>query len=94
MSQGRYILCQKDPILKTCLVKKTSFCCFGSNCAHFSEQGREQLGISWGSASSPNCRPFTIQELVSLDFSKFNMEELLDALLSKGKANMNRVFLH
>lgn len=84
---------KKDPILKTCLVKKTSFCCFGSKLARiFQEQGREQLGISWGSASLPNCRPFTIQELVSLDFSKFNMEELFDALLSKGKANMHKSF--
>lgn len=84
---------QKDPILGTCLVKKRNFCCFGSKLARiFHEQGRKQLNIGWGSAKSPDCRPLTLDELKRLDFSKFDMEELFDALLSKGKKNANKSF--
>ena len=84
---------KKDPILGTCLVKKTNFCCFGSKLARiFQEQARKQLPIGWGSASSPNCRPLTIEELTKLDYSKFDMAELFDAMLTKGKGNKNKSF--
>jgi conjugal transfer mating pair stabilization protein TraN len=84
---------KKDPVLGQCLMKKRNFCCFSSKLARiFHEQGRKQLGIDWGAPSSPNCRPFTLDELKSLDFSKFDMEELFDALLSKGKSNANKSF--
>lgn len=84
---------KKDPVLGQCLMKKRNFCCFSSKLARiFHEQGRKQLGIDWGSPRSPNCRPFTLDELKSLDFSKFDMEELFDALLSKGKSNANKSF--
>jgi conjugal transfer mating pair stabilization protein TraN len=86
---------RKDSVFGQCLEKKTNFCCFGSKLARiFQEQGRKQLGIDWGSANSPNCRPLTLDELKSLDFSKFDMEELFDALLSKGKGNMSKSFPH
>ena len=84
---------KRDPVFKQCLVKKTNFCCFSSKLARiFHEQGRKQLGIGWGSSSSPNCRPLTLDELKSLDFSKFDLEELFDALLNKGKKNMHKSF--
>jgi conjugal transfer mating pair stabilization protein TraN len=84
---------EKDPVFGKCLVKKTNFCCFGSKLARiFQEQARAQLPIGWGDEKSPNCRPLTIKELASLDFSKFDMEELFDALLSKGKSNMHKSF--
>lgn len=86
---------QKEPLSGKCLVKKTNFCCFSSKLARiFHEQGRIQLGIGWGTPSSPNCRPLTLDELTRLDFSKFDMEELFDALLSKGKSNANKQFPH
>jgi len=83
----------KDPIFGKCLTKTTNFCCFSSKLARiFQEQGRKQLGIGWGSASSPSCQPLTLDQLTKLDFSKFDMDELFDALLSKGKSNMNKTF--
>lgn len=86
---------QKDPAFGKCLVKKTNFCCFSSKLARiFQEQGRMQLGIGWGQPSSPNCRPLTLDELTRLDFSKFDMEELFEALLNKGKGNENKPFPH
>jgi conjugal transfer mating pair stabilization protein TraN len=75
----------RDPVFGKCLKKKTSFCCFASKLARiFHEQGRKQLAINWGTPKKPNCRPFTIEELSSLDFSKFDLQELADALLDKG----------
>ena len=86
---------KKDPVFGKCLVKKTNFCCFSSKLARiFHEQGRIQLGSGWGSPSSPDCRPMTLDELIKLDFSKFDMEELFEALLSKGRGNANKPFPH
>lgn len=84
---------KRDPVFGKCLVKKTSHCCFNSKLARiFHQQGRAQLGISWGSASSPNCRSFTLEELSRIDFSKFDYEELFDDMLNKGKSNVNKSF--
>jgi conjugal transfer mating pair stabilization protein TraN len=84
---------KKDPVFGTCLVKKRNFCCFGSKLARFfQEQGREQLGISWGSPQSPDCRPLTLDEFIKIDFSKIDLEGLFDVLLSKGKNNANKSF--
>jgi hypothetical protein len=62
--------------LGTCVQKKKTFCCFGSVLARIvHEQGRPQIGLSWGSAKSPNCRGFTPQELQSIDFGKIDFSE-------------------
>lgn len=84
---------QKDPVFGTCLVKKTSHCCFGSKLARiFQEQARKQLGISWGSTSSPNCRPITLDEFKRIDFSKIDLEELFADILALGKSKMDKAF--
>jgi conjugal transfer mating pair stabilization protein TraN len=69
-----------------CLRKKRSFCCFPSKLARLiHEQGRRQLGMSWGKPKEPNCRGFTVDELSRLDFSKFDMSELYGEILSRLK---------
>ena len=84
---------QKDPVFGTCLVKKTSHCCFGSKLARiFQEQARKQLNIDWGSASSPNCRPITLDEFKRIDFSKIDLEELFADILALGKSKMDKAF--
>jgi conjugal transfer mating pair stabilization protein TraN len=83
----------KDKIFNKCLEKQTSHCCFNSKLSRiFHEQGRAQLGISWGSAESPNCRPLTLAELGRIDFSKFNWEEIMADFLDKGKSKSNKNF--
>ena len=50
-------------LVKICVQKSDSYCAFNSSLARIiQEQGREQLGISWGSAESPKCRGFTVEE--------------------------------
>lgn len=84
---------EKDPIFKQCLRKKTVYCCFNSKLARiFQEQGKEQLGIGFGSPEFANCRGFTVEELQKIDFSKFNMEELFADLLVEAKSKMGKSF--
>lgn len=59
-----------------CIQHKKTYCCFNSKLARIiNEQGREQLGISWGSAKSPDCRGFKPDEFAKLDFSKMDLSE-------------------
>lgn len=72
---------QRDPVLKTCLKKQSSYCCFGSKIAKiFHEQGRAQLGIGWGSSEQPNCQPFSVEELQRIDFGKIDLSALFGEL--------------
>ena len=67
---------QKLPIIG-CIEKKTTFCCFGTKLSKLiQEQGRKQLGMSWGSPESPECRGLSPEELSRLDFSKMDLSEL------------------
>ena len=64
---------------KICVQKSKGHCCFGSKLARFvHEQGRGQIGITWGSAESPNCRGFTPEEFQKLDFSKIDLSGAFD----------------
>ena len=61
-------------VLGVCVEKKESYCQFDSKLAQIvQEQGRKgQLGISFGSGKSPDCRGITIDELQSVDFDRLN----------------------
>lgn len=61
-------------VLGVCVEKKESYCQFDSKLAQIVQsQGRKgQLGIGFGSASSPNCRGITIDELQSINFDTLN----------------------
>ncbi len=73
-------------ILKKCVSKKTSFCCFGSKFARLlQEQGRAQLGLGWGNEKCPNCRGLTVEELSRMDLSKMDFRELFDDVIKKYK---------
>lgn len=76
--QCRFIggYCSKEK-LWTCLEKTDSYCCYGSKIARvIQEQGRAQLGISWGSAQHPNCNGFTEDDFKRIDFSQVDLSEL------------------
>lgn len=61
-------------VLGVCVEKKESYCQFDSKLAQIvQEQGRKgQLGVSFGSASSPDCRGITIDELQAINFDTLN----------------------
>ena len=63
-------------ILGICVKKRKSYCCFKGKLSRIiMEQGRAQLGISWGEADSPNCEGFTVTQFQSLDFSRMDLSE-------------------
>lgn len=62
-----------------CIQTSNSYCSFSSKLARvITEQGRSQLGISWGSPSNPNCRGFTPDEFQKLDLSKMDLSSAID----------------
>lgn len=76
----------KKPVVG-CLAKKTTFCCFPNKLSRIiQEQGRKQLGISWGNANSPYCEGLTPEQLSKLDFSKIDFSEFHDEIKEKLKA--------
>jgi len=82
-----------EKIARVCVEKRTKYCCFSSKLAKvFQEQAKAQLSLSWGSAEFPDCGPLTIEQLRSLDFSKFDMEALFDGMLADAKSKMGKAF--
>ncbi len=70
--------------------KYESYCCFKSKMARIiQEQGRAQLGISWGSNKNPDCRALTLDELERIDFTKINFSELFRDFEGKAKASID-----
>jgi conjugal transfer mating pair stabilization protein TraN len=66
-----------------CVQKSDSYCTFNSSLGKIiQEQGREQLGISWGSAENPQCRGFTPEEFQKIDFSKIDLTEFVKDIQS------------
>lgn len=64
------------PIIRLCVETTESYCCFNSRLARIlNEQGRSQLGRSWGGPQSPDCSGFTVAQLQALDFSRMDLTE-------------------
>jgi len=77
-------------VFKLCIQKKKTYCCFHSVLARIiQEQGRQQLGIDWGSPKSPNCRGFTPEEFQRIDFSKIDFSEWYEDLQKRINDNLN-----
>ena len=70
--------------------KYESYCCFKSKMARIiQEQGRAQLGISWGTNKTPDCRALTLGELKRIDFTKIDFSELFNDLEHKAKSSID-----
>jgi len=69
-------------VLGVCLQKKEGYCVFDSKLARIvQEQGRrDQLHISFGSASSPDCRGIKISELQGIKFDRIDFSDFYDDL--------------
>jgi conjugal transfer mating pair stabilization protein TraN len=72
-----------DKFLGVCLSRKESYCCFNSKLALLiQEQGRPQLGKSWGGAESPSCGGFTQVEFDRLDMSKMDLSAFVSDIMA------------
>ncbi len=70
-------------------------CCFSSKLARLiHEQGRPQLGMSFGTAEAPNCQGFDAEAFQSLDFSKIDLSSYYDELRYKNQTDIEDGFNH
>lgn len=68
-----------------CIEKRKSYCVYNSQVGRIiQEQGRAQLGISWGDPKSPECRGLTVDEFSRIDFGKIDLSEWIGALYQAG----------
>lgn len=77
---------KKLPIVKICIEKTKSYCCYNSRLARIiNEQGRAQIGKGWGSAESPNCAGLTQEEFAMIDFSRIDLSEFTSEIMANIK---------
>ena len=74
-------------VLGVCIQKKQVYCVFGGKLARIiQEQGRrDQLGVSFGSGDSPNCRGITVPELQAINFDLINFADFYSDLMTNQK---------
>lgn len=76
--------CSKSFIV--CTSEAKSYCVFGSKLTRIlQEQGRTQIGKSWGSAKHADCSGFTVAQFAQLDLSKMNFSEVYADFISAAK---------
>ena len=76
--------CSSKSALLGCTEKRTTSCCFNSRLARIiNEQGRAQIGKTWGFPEWPDCSGFTIAELQSLNFAAMDLSEFYASIVTK-----------
>jgi hypothetical protein len=74
---------EKSTIGVTTVVKH-HWCCFDNIISKVvQEQGRKQLGLTFGTADAPNCRGLTLDELERIDFQKLDLSEFIQDFKAK-----------
>ena len=64
-------------VLGVCVTKRDAYCCYESKLSRIiQEQGRPQLGLTWASAKTEQCRGFTIEQFQRLDLSRMDFTEV------------------
>lgn len=77
-------------ITLACLETKQSYCCYNGLLGIAIEEGAHaQLGLSWGSAQSPNCTGLTPDQITSLDFTAPAMQAAMAPFEAQIMANVN-----
>jgi conjugal transfer mating pair stabilization protein TraN len=67
--------------LFACREQKESYCCFNSKLAKaINIQGKQQLGLTMGTAKSPQCGGLTVADIGSIDFSRLDLREFLASI--------------
>lgn len=70
-------------VLGSCVNKKESYCCFPSRLGRIiNQQGRPQVGKSWGTPKNPDCSGFTPEQLQNLRLDQMNLSEFINEIKS------------
>ncbi len=71
-------------LLNACVKKQETYCCFKSILARIiQEQGRPQIGRSWGTPESPDCEGLRVAEVQAMDFSRMDFSEFYAEIKTK-----------
>ncbi len=63
-------------MLGACIRKKKTYCVFDSKLARIvQEQGRPQIGMTFGSAENPDCGAITPEQMAKMDFSNIDFSD-------------------
>lgn len=68
----------KKKILKACLVKMKSYCCFSSPLARILNQEirkQSSTGLNWGSPKHPDCAGIPVKALETVDWDRVDLSE-------------------
>lgn len=77
--------CSKS-LLGVCTSKARTYCTFQSKLTRIlQEQGRPQIGKSWGPIKTPDCAGFTIDEFALLDLSTMDFAEIYQDFVTAAK---------
>lgn len=77
--------CAKS-FLGVCTTKRQTYCVFSSKLTRIlQEQGRPQLGKTWGTPKAPNCSGFTVDEFSRLDLSVMDFAEIYNDFIEAAK---------
>lgn len=69
-------------VLGSCEATTEGWCCFPSKLGRIvNEQGRPQVSKSWGSAESPDCTGFDLDQLTRLRFDEMDFSEFYASIL-------------
>ncbi len=80
-------------VLGTCVEKKESYCCYGSQIAKIVQEiAHQQLNIPWGTGEEPNCVSLTADQLSRLDFDTPFAREQLSILIGEIQATAQEKF--
>lgn len=73
--------CHRVGHIKGALVTEQVYCCFPTKLARIiQEEGRRQLGISWGTAEQPNCKGLTLDQIQALNFETMDFTDFIEEL--------------
>jgi conjugal transfer mating pair stabilization protein TraN len=81
-----YVGKENKQTLGMSILVKHHWCCFGNMLNKVIQvEGRKQLGLAFGTPSSPDCRGLTLEQLLKLDWNKMNFSEFEIEIMKKMK---------
>ena len=71
-------------VLGLCVTRTQTHCCFNSRLSRIiNQQGRTQLGRTFGTPDAPNCNGFTEADINALDFSTMDLSEFFNEIVAR-----------
>lgn len=81
VSEGK---CKKVGKISELFLTQHVYCCFPTKLSRIvQEEGRKQLGLSFGSAKDPQCQGLSFEQLGQIDFEKIDFTEFVEELQDK-----------